>query len=594
MLGVSRSIGGRHWVDRLDPDQAAIARAIAQREGLPELLGRVLASRGVSAEAATAFLSPSLRDLMPDPDVLRDMDVAASRIADAVMAGSRIAIFGDYDVDGATSSAVLARFLRHQGLTARIFIPDRIVDGYGPNPRAVEALREDGAELLVTVDCGTQSFEAFEAARRVGLDVVALDHHQASETLPDLVALVNPNRQDDLSGLGHLCAAGVTFLGVVAVNRELRRRGWYGPARKEPDLLGYLDLVALGTVCDVVPLKGLNRAFVVQGIKVMRARANRGLAALCDVVRLNGPATPYHLGFLLGPRINAGGRIGDAALGARLLTTDDPLEAGRIATELDVLNRERQAMEAEMLAEAEADVAASLVTRDPPVIVAASANWHPGIVGLVAARLKERHGRPAFAVALGEDGLGTGSGRSIPGVDLGKAVRAAVDGGLLVKGGGHAMAAGLTIRATETAAFAEFIEGQLGAEVEQAREGADFDIDGALTAAGATVDLIELLEKAGPYGSGQPEPVFAFPAHKIAYAEPAGNGHVRVALSSTDGTRLKAMAFRVGDRPLGQFLLAARGRTVHVAGVLTLDHWQGEAKPQLRILDAADPQTNRS
>ncbi len=589
VLGVERSIGGRRWVDRLAEADLVVARGIAQRHGLPEILGRVLAARGIDADGAATFLAPSLKALMPDPAVLRDMDAAASVLADAVVAGRRIAIFGDYDVDGATASALLARFLMQLGLTPRIYIPDRIVDGYGPNPRAVEALRGEGADLLVTVDCGTQSFEAFETAAAVGLDVVAFDHHQAGEALPRTAALVNPNRQDDLSGLGHLCAAGVTFLGVVALNRELRRRGWYGEGRPQPDLMALLDLVALGTVCDVVPLKGLNRAFVVRGLDVMRARANRGIAALCDVVRLSGPVSAYHLGFLIGPRINAGGRIGDAALGARLLTCDDPLEAARIAAELDALNRDRQVMEAEMLATAEADVAAKLLAGDPAVIVAASADWHPGIVGLVASRLKERHGRPAFAVALGEAGVGTGSGRSIPGVDLGRAVRAAVDAGLLVKGGGHAMAAGLTLPDGGLADLEAFLEARLAGEVAAAREGADFAVDGAVTAAGATTDLLDLLERAGPFGAGQPEPVFVLPAHKVVFAEEAGNGHVRLQLASTDGTRIKAMAFRAADRPLGAFLFAARGRTIHAAGVLTLDHWQGTPRPQFRLLDAADP-----
>ncbi|SON56311.1 Single-stranded-DNA-specific exonuclease RecJ [Hartmannibacter diazotrophicus] len=594
ILGVERSASGRRWVSRLDTAGLALAAAITQRQGLPDILGRVLAAKGVDEDEAERFLSPSLKDLMPDPSVLRDMDAAAGRIADAIEAGRRIAIFGDYDVDGATSSAMMARFLRMQGLDPTIFIPDRIVDGYGPNPRAIEALKADGAELLITVDCGTQSFEAFETAKRIGLDVVAFDHHQASEELPFTEALVNPNRQDDLSGLGYLCAAGVTFLGIVAINRELRRRGWYSPQRQQPDLMALLDLAALGTVCDVVPLVGLNRALVTQGLKVARTRGNRGLAALCDIVRLNGPITAYHFGFMIGPRINAGGRIGDAALGARLLASDDMLESSRIAAELDALNRERQTMEAEMLAQAEADVAAMMAVGEPPVIVVSSPLWHPGIVGLIASRLKERHNRPAFAIALGDDGFGTGSGRSIPGVDLGKAVRLAKEAGLIVKGGGHAMAAGLTVAADGIAGLEAYLGEALADDVREASGESDFSIDGALTAAGATTDLIGLLERAGPYGAGQPEPVFAFPMHKVVYAEEVGNQHVRLQLASSDGTRIKGMAFRAGGRPLGDLLLGARGRTVHVAGVLTLDHWQGEAKPQLRVLDAADPQVIRA
>ncbi|MBH0239711.1 single-stranded-DNA-specific exonuclease RecJ [Methylobrevis albus] len=589
VLDVARSVSDRAWIDRLDPAAAPIARAIAQREGVPEVVARVLAARGVGVDEAAAFLAPSLKALMPDPGTLRDMEAAAERVADAVAAGARVVIFGDYDVDGATSSAIVSRFLAAQGIKAEIVIPDRIVDGYGPNPRLVEEIAAR-ADLMIAVDCGTHSFEAFETARARGLDVVVFDHHQAGETLPSTAALVNPNRQDDLSGLGHLCAAGVAFLGMVAVNRVLRRRGRYAGGG-EPDLFALLDLVALGTICDVVPLIGLNRAFVVQGLKVMRARANRGIAALCDVVRLNGPVTPYHLGFLIGPRINAGGRIGDAALGARLLTSDDMLESSRIATELDALNKERQAIEAAMLAEAEATVAVRLVTSDPAVILAASADWHPGIVGLVAARLKERHARPAFAIALDPDGRGTGSGRSVAGVDLGRVVRAAVDEGLLLKGGGHAMAAGLTVAPGGIEALEAFLESRLAADVAEARTGTEFLVDGALTAGGANIALAEMLERAGPFGSGQPEPVFVFPAHRIVYADPAGHGHVRVTLASSDGARIKAMAFRAAERPLGEFLLGARDRPVHVAAVLTVDHWQGEARGQLRLLDAADPAT---
>lgn len=416
VLGVHASVSGRAWQDRVGPARAATVQAIAQRHGLPEVVARVLAGRDVGCDDAAAYLEPSLKALMPDPSTLTAMDTAAARIADAVERGERIAIFGDYDVDGATSSALLGRFFAAQGLAPAVYIPDRLIDGYGPNPRAIRDLYDAGARLLVTLDCGTHSFEAFAAARALGMDVVTLDHHQAGVELPEVVALVNPNRQDDLSGLGHLAAVGVTFLGVVAINRELRRRGWYRRTGKaEPDLLKLLDLVALGTVCDVVPLVGLNRAFVTKGLVAMRARLNRGLAALGDVVRLSGPPTCYHLGYLLGPRINAGGRIGDAALGARLLMSDDAIDAGRIAMELDRLNRERQTLESEALDEAELMVAAALVGEDPAVITAASDRWHPGIVGLVAARLKERHNRPAFAIALNGDGTGTGSGRSIPG-----------------------------------------------------------------------------------------------------------------------------------------------------------------------------------
>ncbi|WP_181705614.1 single-stranded-DNA-specific exonuclease RecJ [Chthonobacter rhizosphaerae] len=590
VLGVSTSACSRIWTDRVGEARAPLVRAIAQRHGLPDVVARVLVGRQVSVEDAAAYLEPSIRSLMPDPSVLRDMDAAAERVADAVERGERIALFGDYDVDGATSSALFGRFLQHQGLDPAVYIPDRLVDGYGPNPRAIQDLADGGATLLVTLDCGTQSFEAFEAARRIGLDVVTFDHHQSGVDLPEVRALVNPNRQDDLSGLGHLCAAGVSFLGVVAVNRELRRRGWYQRrGLAEPDLLGLLDLVALGTVCDVVPLVGLNRAFVVKGLQVMRARANRGLAALADVVKLSGPPTCYHLGFLIGPRINAGGRIGDSGLGARLLMCADMVEAGRMAVELDRLNRERQQLEAEALDAAEAMVTASLVQSDPAVLVAASAEWHPGIVGLVAARLKERHNRPAFAIALKGDGTGTGSGRSIPGVDVGSVVRAAVDAKLLLKGGGHPMAAGLTIEEAKIPDFTAFADDCLKTGVASARSVHELAVDGAITAGGATVQLVETIDRAGPFGAGQPDPVFVLPAHRVAYAETIGNGHVRMTLCSADGTKLKGMAFRAAGQPLGDFLTSARDRPIHVAGVLGLDYWHGEPRVQMRVLDAADP-----
>jgi single-stranded-DNA-specific exonuclease len=590
VLGVVRSVSGRRWLSRTDDDAAV--RAMMQRNDLSEVVARVMAGRGVGLDDVALYLDPTVKALMPDPSTIADMDAAASRIADAVTRGETVAIFGDYDVDGATSAAVVGRFLRGQGVEAAITIPDRIVDGYGPNPRIIGDIADTGATLLIAVDCGTSSFEAFAAARERGLDVVALDHHQAGVELPEVTALVNPNRQDDLSGLGHLAACGVAFLAMVAVNRALRRRGWYD-GRPEPDLFALLDLVALGTVADVVPLKGLNRAFVAKGLLVLRSRANAGLAALADVARLKGPVSPHHLGFVLGPRINAGGRIGDAALGSRLLMTDDPDVAARIAGELDMLNRERQTIEAEMLAEAEAEVAGLVALRDPAVLVVASDRWHPGIVGLVASRLKERYERPAFAIAIDANGRGTGSGRSVAGVDLGRAVRAAVDDGLLEKGGGHAMAAGLTVSGERLADLAGYFEERLAVEAAAATGGGELTLDGALSAAGASTNLVAMLDRAGPYGAGNPEPLFAFPSHRVSYAEPVGQGHVRLSLQAGDGTVLKAMAFRGADRPLGRFLLESRGKPVHTAGCLSADHWQGETRVQLRVLDAADPATTR-
>lgn len=592
MLGVSRSANDNSWRERLNDAELRSAIAIAQQHGLPDVLARVMAARGVDSDHAAAFLEPSLKTLMPDPSLLVGMDAAVHRVSDAVQAGNNIAIFGDYDVDGATSSAVLAKYLQGLGLAPVIHIPDRIIEGYGPNGPAIEHLHAGGAQLLITLDCGSTSFEAFETARALDLDVVVIDHHQVGESLPDVCALVNPNRQDDLSGQGHLAAVGVTFLFVVGLNRELRARGFFN-GRPAPDLMALLDLVALGTVCDVVPLLGLNRAYVTRGLSVMHQRRNPGLTALADAARVSGKPVPYHLGFLIGPRINAGGRIGDAALGARLLTTDDPHEARTIAERLDQLNTERQAMEAVMLEQAGAEAALAIEGRDPAVLLTGSPDWHPGIVGLIASRLKETHRRPAFAIAYDETGKGTGSGRSINGVDLGKAVRQAVDDGLLEKGGGHAMAAGLTVRQERAADLEAFFNEALKGDVAAATAHRELKIDAALTATGATLDLMDLLEKAGPYGAGHCEPVFAFPAHRIAFADVVGKGHVRASIAAGDGTSLKAICFKAEDKPHGQMLLEGRGRNLHVAGSLSIDTWQGSPKVQLRILDVADPQKVR-
>jgi single-stranded-DNA-specific exonuclease len=587
-LGVERSATGRAWRDRLDERGNARSLEIAQRHGLAELLARIVAGRNVAADGIEAYLDPTVKRLMPDPDVIAGMTAAASRIADAVERRETIAIFGDYDVDGATSAALLASFLRFAGRDSLIHIPDRIFEGYGPNVEAIRSLAGRGATLLVTVDCGTTSMEPLAEAKRLGLDTVVIDHHQADEALPDAAAIVNPNRLDDLSGLGHLAAVGLVFLTAVAVNRELRRRGFWSAARREPALIDLLDLVALGTIADVVPLKGLNRAFVAKGLIAMRRRQRTGLTALIDVARLSGPPEPWHLGFMLGPRINAGGRIGRADLGARLLLCEDPVEAAALATELDRLNRERQAIEHATIAEAEAEAIAALGIEDNgAVIVTASAGWHPGVAGLVAARLKEKFGRPAFAIALGPGDFGTGSGRSIAGVDLGRVVRQAVAGGLLVKGGGHAMAAGVTLRRDALGAFRAFLESSLRPAVEAARRDDALLVDGAVTARGATVELHAMMAAAGPFGAGNPEPVIALPAHTVAYAEEFGQAHVRARLRAGDGAAVGAVAFRAAGNKLGEALLKNRGRSIHVAGTLAIDRWQGEERVALRILDVA-------
>jgi single-stranded-DNA-specific exonuclease len=591
-LGVERSACGRAWRDRLDERAQARALAIAQRHDVPELLARILAGRGVDVDEVATFLDPTVRALMPDPDTLADMHAAAMRLADAVANSETVAIFGDYDVDGATAASLLGRYLHHCGLRPLIHIPDRLFEGYGPNAEAIRALAAQGATLLVTVDCGTTSHEPLAEARKLGLDVIVIDHHQADEQLPAALAVVNPNRLDDLSKLGQLAAVGLVFMTVVALNRELRRRGCWTAERTEPDLLGFLDLVALGTVADVVPLKGLNRAFVAKGLLAMRRRDNPGLTALMDIARLGGPPEPWHLGFLLGPRINAGGRIGRATLGVELLMQDDPSECARIAAELDRLNRERQTIEIATVAQAEAEAMAALgVEEKGAVVVTASEGWHPGVVGLVAARLKERYGRPAFAIALEPGGIGTGSGRSITGVDLGRAVRHAVSEGLLIKGGGHAMAAGVTLKKEALGAFRAYLEDALASAVEATRREDALLIDGAVTAAAANNDMVATIARAGPFGAGNAEPVIAFPAHTLAYVEEVGQAHVRVRLRSGDGSIVNAIAFRAAGQKLGIALGQGRGQRVHAAGTLCLDRWNGDERVQLRLVDIAPADT---
>ena len=588
-LGVSQSARGFIWRERLEPPMRGLASAISQRYDLPELLGRVLAARGIKLEEVPTVLDPTIKALMPDPSVLRDMDKAAARLADAIIGRQSIAVFGDYDVDGACSSALMHRFIAAHDLGCRVYIPDRLFEGYGPNPTAIESLVKDGAQLIVTVDCGTTSFEPLAHARKLGCDVVVIDHHQADERLPDAQAVVNPNRQDDLSNLGQLCAAGVTFMVLVAVSRALRQRGYYTAQRPAPDLLSLLDMVALATICDVVPLTGLNRAYVVKGLQVMHGRGNLGLTALFDAAGLNQAPTPYHLGFVLGPRINAGGRIGDSALGARLLAGHDETEAARIAQLLDKLNKERKAIETEMLAQAMLE-AEQMLEADPalPVLVLGSKEWHKGVVGLVASRLTDRFRRPTCIISW-DKGVGTASLRSVSGVDIGSAVRAAVTAGHLVKGGGHAMAAGLTIEEPQLETLRGFLNDSLASAATEARASAGLDIDGALTASGVTDVLLQLIERAGPYGQGNPQPRFALPAHRVKFAKIVGDRHIRCSLEAGDGKRLDAVAFRAADQPLGDVLLGAGGMPLHIAGTLKRDTWGGREKIELTIDDAADP-----
>ncbi|MBA8906613.1 single-stranded-DNA-specific exonuclease RecJ [Aminobacter ciceronei] len=584
-LGVRRSATGVSWEHRLTERQDMLALAIAQGHGVPDIVARVLAGRGVLPEDTERFLDPTIRDLLPDPASLTDMDKAASRLADAVLRSEKVAIFGDYDVDGACSSALVKRFLTHFGIESEIYIPDRIFEGYGPNPDAMRELIGRGASLIVTVDCGTNSAASIDAANEAGADVVVLDHHQVGGALPNAVALVNPNRDDDLSGQGHLCAAGVTFLALVQTAKVMRARL---PDAPRPDLLKLLDLVALATVADVVPLTGVNRAFVVKGLQAMRQQNNVGLTALARVARIGEPLNTFHLSFLLGPRINAGGRIGDAALGSKLLATDDPVEAGTIAETLDRLNQERQAMETEMLAEARAEADAEIgAGPGPAVLVTASTTWHPGIVGLLASRLKDHARRPAFAIAFNPNGVGTGSGRSVSGFDLGRLVREAVEAGLLVKGGGHAMAAGITVERAKLGELRAFFEQRAAADVFRLQDEESLKIDGALAAEGATLNLVDALEKAGPFGAGHVPPVFVLPRHRIADARLVGSAHIRIDLRSESGGKVQAMAFRAAETPLGDFLFRNRDRAIHVAGSISVNHWNGSRTAQFRIVDAS-------
>ena len=585
-LGVERSARGFRWVERLDPSRAATALAIAQAHGLPELLGRILAARGAEAATLGHYLDPSLRHLLPDPATLRQMDEAAERFARAIRDSEPIAVFGDYDVDGAASVALIVRFLRAHGQAPATYIPDRLTEGYGPSPSSLAGLAEEGARLILTVDCGTAAGAAIAAANAAGAEVIVIDHHQADDVLPPAFAVLNPNRQDDLSGLGHLAAAGVVFLFLVATARTLRRQGYYRD-RAEPDLLALLDLVALATVCDVVPLEGVNRALVAKGLQVLRLRHNTGLRALADVARIDTAPSCFTLGFILGPRINAGGRVGASGLGAKLLACDDDSEARAIATRLDQLNAERKAIETGMLEEATALAEQALEADGAPYLWLAAEGWHKGLLGLVAGRIAERFHLPTFAVSWDGDDQGVGSARSIASVDLGAVVRAAVQAALLVKGGGHAMAAGFKLERHRLQGLHAFLGERLVGPVAAASALRALSIDGALSSGGANKDLMDLVDKAGPYGQGHSEPRFAFPAHRVARARLLKGRHIRCTLMAADGARLEAVAFRAEDTPLAKLLLAGEGSALHIAGHLRRDTWNGRDGVELVIEDAA-------
>ncbi len=588
LLGVEQSVTGRAWKAR--PAEYRIIQAIAQQHDIPEIAARVIAGRGVTLDQSHAFLNPTLREALPDPSRFKDMDRACARVAEAVQKGQNVAVFGDYDVDGATSSALLKRFFAALSRDLMVYIPDRIREGYGPNARALLELKEKGADLVITVDCGTVSFAPLQVAREAGLDVIVIDHHQAEPRLPEAVAVVNPNRIDEAEGYGQLAAVGVTFLFIVGINRALRKAGWYqAQGLEEPDLMSLLDLVALGTICDVVPLVGVNRALVAQGLKVMAGRANVGIRALGDVAGIREEPGTYHAGFLIGPRVNAGGRVGRAEAGSRILSTDDAHEAEQLAHELHGYNAERQAIEHMVLEQAMAQVAARIgpAGAPPPVIIASGKGWHSGVIGIVAGRLKEFYQRPVFVIGIDDDGVGKGSGRSIYGVDLGAAVTAARQADLLSAGGGHAMAAGLTVAEDRIGALETFMIERMRQSVGDALKGLALKLDGVLSVAGVTTDLVDQLGRVGPFGQGNAQPRFALANVTVQYADVVGKDHVKCTLRGAEGASVRAMAFRSADQPLGQLILRSRGGKIHVAGTVRKNSWNDRVSAEVFIDDAA-------
>ena len=581
---VARSFSGRRWLLKtVDQD--------IERELLREIspvLSRLLALRGVTVKEAAAYLTPKLKNLLPDPDMLKDMPAAVARVSAALEAGERIAVFGDYDVDGSTSAALLSDFLTALGASPRIYIPDRMTEGYGPSPMAMRALHAEGMKLVITVDCGAAASAALEEAKTLGMNVVVLDHHRV-EIAPPALAHVNPNQPGDTSGLGHLCAAGVCFLFLVALNRHLRGQKFYEERGiAEPDLRLFLDLVGLATVCDVVPLKDVNRAFVRFGLGQISTLSRPGLAALAGIAGAKAPFTPYHLGFVFGPRINAGGRVGRSSLGVDLLTAREPEKAAELAAQMDLHNKERQAIEKLILEDA---IAQGLTQANAPFVLVSGDGWHPGVVGIVAGRLKERFGKPAFVAGF-EGGMGRGSARSIPGIDLGGIIRAAAEAKVIEYGGGHAMAAGFSLMSGQIEGFRKFVEDQFSGTSGLVGKGAlaaanDLYLDAVSSPAGANIALVQEIAGAGPFGAGNPEPLLVLPDVRVAFADIVGKAHVKLRLGGGDGTMLDAIAFRAVGTPLGDGLLAARGSTIHVAGRLRQDDWNGRIRAQLEIEDAA-------
>ena len=580
-FGVARSFSGRRW--QLAAADEAAARILVQEAGLSPATARLLAARHIEAAGVHDYLNPTLKKLMPDPLVLMEMDRAVARVAAALEQGQRIAVFGDYDVDGSVSSALLAEFFTGLGTAPRVYIPDRMAEGYGPSSAAFEALKAEGIQLIVTVDCGASGGAAFETARTLGLDVVVLDHHRV-ETRPDAVAHVNPNQPGDTSGLTYVCAAGVTFLFMVALNRHLRDSGFYtARGLNEPDLREHLDMVGLATVCDVVPLVGVNRAFVRQGLGQLSKLSRPGLKALAEIAKAAPPFTAYHLGFVFGPRINAGGRVGRSSLGADLLLVRETEAAAEFATLLDLHNQERRQIEKRILEEA---ISLAASQENAPFILVDGEGWHPGVVGIVAGRLKERFAKPAFVAGF-EGGMGRGSARGIAGLDIGAMVREAREAGLIESGGGHAMAAGFSLMVGQVGAFREFLHQQFSNADKALEVATTLELEAVSSPSAATPALVREIALAGPFGAGNPEPVLGFPDLKVAFADIVGAAHVKLRLVGGDGARLDAIAFRAVGTPLGDGLLAARGRLIHAAGKLRSDDWGGTERSQLQIEDAA-------
>jgi single-stranded-DNA-specific exonuclease len=584
VFGVETSLSGKAW--RWRGGNMALGDGAAGLEF--GILDQLLLGRGVAREELALHRAPNLRSFLPDPSIFADMDSAADRLAQAVLTGEQVTIFGDYDVDGATSAALLIRLLRELGNPARSYIPDRLLEGYGPSGEALVRLGEEGSSLIVTVDCGAMAFEALAAASDAGIDVIVVDHHKCAAELPRAFALVNPNRLDEAqeaAAYGHLAAVGVAFLLGVALVRTLRRQGFF-ETLAEPDLFGLLDLVALGTVADVAAIRGLNRAFVAQGLKVMTHRRNAGMAALIDASRLTRPPSCSDCGFALGPRINAGGRVGESSLGVRLLTTEDPDEARTIAAQLSALNEERRAIEAAVQDAAERQVDAQ---HNRAVLMLAGHGWHPGVIGIVAGRIKEKTGKPTVVVALDpESGQGKGSGRSIGGVDLGAAIIGAKDKGLLVGGGGHAMAAGLTVEEARLGELADWLDGQLAAAVARASAERIVTLDLTVAPGGLTPELVETLDAAGPFGVGWPAPRVAVGPVRLVRAEVVGSDHVRLIAGGQDGASFKAIAFRAAESEMGQALLhGAAGRRLWLAGRPKIDDWASRPQAELHVEDAA-------